>query len=66
MALCNTGEFTAAKVGNFFCNFVLFNYARNTLLFVSRIPQFCKVLFSRGGGEFSDHCRRVANAVLLS
>jgi len=29
MALCNTGEFTAAKVRNFFCNFVLFNYARN-------------------------------------
>jgi K+-sensing histidine kinase KdpD len=30
MAFCNSEEFTVAKVGNSFCNFVLFHYATNT------------------------------------
>ena len=30
MAFCNNGEFIVAKVGNSFCNFVLFHYATNT------------------------------------
>ena len=29
MAFCNSEEFTVAKVGNSFCNFVLFHYATN-------------------------------------
>lgn len=29
MAFCISGEFTVAKVGNSFCNFVLFHYAIN-------------------------------------
>jgi len=32
MAFCKSGEFTIAKVGNSFCNFVLFHYAINTPL----------------------------------
>ncbi|MHB8124611.1 MAG: hypothetical protein ACYDEJ_03040, partial [Desulfitobacteriaceae bacterium] len=31
MAFCKSEEFTIAKVGNSFCNFVLFHYAINML-----------------------------------
>src|SRR5665648_477012 len=32
MAFCKSEEFTIAKVGNSFCNFVLFHYATNIYL----------------------------------
>ncbi|MHB8127201.1 MAG: hypothetical protein ACYDEJ_16530, partial [Desulfitobacteriaceae bacterium] len=43
MAFCKSEEFTIAKVGNSFCNFVLFHYAINNLDLID----VCKNLFNQ-------------------
>jgi len=43
MTFCNYGEFTVAKVGNSFCNFVQLHYATNNGKIIVEAEESCIV-----------------------